>query len=220
LDHGYRGGLPKSFLQPCLLLLLREEPGYGYDLVTRLKELGIDEDSASVYRALRALEDEGAVVSYWNTSSTGPARRMYRLTPKGDHILEEAVPAFHDTHRAIERYLCRYASIGARRETGSADRHRTTGLPATECRDGGNGGRTASQPWGIFPARPGELAAYARSNHVPDSVVERLEALPDRLYETVTEVLADLGEPAAGGFNGGRGDVKPSGRDRSPSDVE
>jgi len=105
----YPGGLPKSFLQPCLLLLLKEEPGYGYDLVTRLKALGIDDDSAAVYRSLRSLEERGAVYSYWNTSSTGPARRMYRLTPAGEEQLQAAVEAVAETHLAIERYLCRHA---------------------------------------------------------------------------------------------------------------
>jgi phosphoheptose isomerase len=89
----YLGGLPKSFLQPCLLLLLKEEPGYGYDLVTRLKALGIDDESAAVYRALRTLEEKGAVYSYWNTSSAGPARRMYRLTPAGEEQLQASVEA-------------------------------------------------------------------------------------------------------------------------------
>src|SRR5207245_9440412 len=64
----YPGGLPKSFLQPCLLLLLKEHPGYRYDPVTRLKALGIDDDSAAVYRSLRTLEEKGSVYSYWNTS--------------------------------------------------------------------------------------------------------------------------------------------------------
>jgi PadR family transcriptional regulator, regulatory protein PadR len=105
----YPGGLPKSFLQPCLLLLLKEQPGYGYDLVTRLKALGIDDDSAAVYRSLRSLEERGAVYSYWNTSSTGPARRMYRLTPAGEEQLQAAVEALAETHLAIERYLCRHA---------------------------------------------------------------------------------------------------------------
>ena len=36
MDCRPTGPLPKSFLQPCLLLLIKEEPGYGYDLVTRL----------------------------------------------------------------------------------------------------------------------------------------------------------------------------------------
>jgi len=103
------GRLPKSFLQPCLLLMLQEQPGYGYDLVVRLKALGIDEDPASVYRALRTLERNHAVSSYWYTSSTGPARHMYRITPAGLDRLQAAVQAAAETHLAIERYLCRYA---------------------------------------------------------------------------------------------------------------
>lgn len=108
------GALPKNFLQPCLLLLLKEEPGYGYDLVTRLRALGLDDDSAAVYRALRSLEERGEVSSYWNTSSTGPARRMYRPTPAGDEALSAAVEGVAETHQAIERLLCRYALVQAR----------------------------------------------------------------------------------------------------------
>ena len=110
----YPGGLPKSFLQPCLLLLLKEQPGYGYDLVTRLKALGIDDDSAAVYRSLRTLEEKGAVYSYWNTSSAGPARRMYRLTPAGEEQLQSSVELLAETHLAIERYLCRHALAQSR----------------------------------------------------------------------------------------------------------
>jgi DNA-binding PadR family transcriptional regulator len=77
--------------------------------VIRLKALGIDDDSAAVYRSLRSLEERGAVYSYWNTSSTGPARRMYRLTPAGEEQLQAAVEALAETHLAIERYLCRHA---------------------------------------------------------------------------------------------------------------
>lgn len=104
------GALPKSLLHPCLLLLLKEEPDYGYDLVTRLKKLGIDDDSASVYRALRALEEQHAVSSHWHTSSTGPARRVYLLTPVGEEQLHAAVEAAIEMHATIQRYFCRYAA--------------------------------------------------------------------------------------------------------------
>jgi len=106
--------LPKGFLQPCLLLLIKEAPGYGYDLVTRLSGMGLDDDSAAVYRALRSLEQRGEVYSYWHTSSTGPARRMYGLTPSGDEALSASVAAVSETHQAIERYLCRHALAQSR----------------------------------------------------------------------------------------------------------
>lgn len=108
------GGLPKPFLQPCLLLLLKEEPGYGYDLVARLRTMGLDDDSAAVYRALRALERQGEVTSYWSTSEAGPARRMYRLTREGDEALVASAAAVNETLHAIEAYLCRLALLHGR----------------------------------------------------------------------------------------------------------
>jgi poly-beta-hydroxybutyrate-responsive repressor len=114
MDGRYSGGLPKNFLQPCLLLLVLEQPGYGYDLVARLKPLGINDDAASVYRALRVLEHEGAVTSSWRTSETGPARRVYELTDAGDAILRQWVSALEDTSIALARWLDRYALVTSR----------------------------------------------------------------------------------------------------------
>ena len=108
------GALPKSFLRPSLLLLLKEQPGYGYDLVSRLKKLGVDNDTATVYRALRTLEQEQAVSSDWQMSSAGPARRVYLLTPAGEYQLQAALEAAVDTHRAIQRYFSRYATAESR----------------------------------------------------------------------------------------------------------
>ena len=51
--------LPKGFLRPCLLLLLREEPAHGYDLLERVQSLGIDgSDPGGLYRAALAGEGE------------------------------------------------------------------------------------------------------------------------------------------------------------------
>ena len=109
MDGRYSGGLPKNFLQPCLLLLVLEQPGYGYDLVGRLKPLGIHDDAASVYRGLRLLEHDGAVTSSWRTSDTGPARRVYNLTETGETMLREWVGALEDTSTSLARWLDRYA---------------------------------------------------------------------------------------------------------------
>jgi poly-beta-hydroxybutyrate-responsive repressor len=116
MDGRYSGGLPKNFLQPCLLLLILEQPGYGYDLVGRLKPLGINDDAASVYRALRLLEHDAAVTSAWRTSDTGPARRVYRLTETGETMLRQWVAALEDTSTSLARWLDRYALVTARAE--------------------------------------------------------------------------------------------------------
>jgi PadR family transcriptional regulator, regulatory protein PadR len=71
----------------------------------------VDDDTATVYRALRTLQQEQAVSSHWQMSSTGPARRVYGLTPAGEHQLQAAFDAAVETRQAIQRYFSRYAAI-------------------------------------------------------------------------------------------------------------
>lgn len=40
-------------------------------------------DSAAVYRTLQQLEEDAQVVSNWDTSKSGPPRRVYALTELG-----------------------------------------------------------------------------------------------------------------------------------------
>jgi poly-beta-hydroxybutyrate-responsive repressor len=108
MDDRCATGQLKNFIQPCLLLLLKEEPDYGYDLVARLRPFGV-KDSAAVYRALRGLEADAAVTSFWKHSAAGPARRMYQLTDAGEAALEEWAATLAGTKRTVEGYLVRYA---------------------------------------------------------------------------------------------------------------
>lgn len=106
--------LPKNFLRPCLLLLLREQPSHGYDLLERLRPLGFNrDDPGRLYRALRALESDGLVRSVWEKSSSGPDRRMYELTREGMETLEESVSALTMTNELLGVFLRRYTEFTA-----------------------------------------------------------------------------------------------------------
>ncbi len=106
--------LPKNFIRPCVLLLLREQPGHGYDLLERLVALGFDrDDPGRLYRTLRALEADGLVRSSWERSSTGPARRSYELTRAGMEELHEAAGALRATQRLLSGFLSRYEEFVA-----------------------------------------------------------------------------------------------------------
>jgi PadR family transcriptional regulator PadR len=80
------------FTEPGVLLLLRNGPAHGYELVKRLPAVfpGVKAraDQGIVYRVLRSLEAEGAVRSHWDHSDAGPARRVYELTPLGAEKLD------------------------------------------------------------------------------------------------------------------------------------
>ncbi|WP_239347259.1 PadR family transcriptional regulator [Frankia sp. Cj5] len=76
--------LLKGVLSLLLLCLLAERESYGYQLVQRLREIGLSDISdGTVYPALTRLEREGRVTSRLVTSRSGPARKYYRPTEAG-----------------------------------------------------------------------------------------------------------------------------------------
>ena len=108
--------LPKNFLRPCLLLLLREHPAHGYDLLERLRPLGFNrDDPGRLYRALRALEKDRLVRSVWEKSSAGPDRRMYEITRLGMEELHESVASLKATGEILELFILRYTDFVAQR---------------------------------------------------------------------------------------------------------
>ena len=111
---------PKRFLQPCLLLLIAETPGHGYDLLDRLAEFGFERDPGGLYRALRSLEHEGLLVSEWQHSEAGPGRRRYVLTEAGGQRLHAWGRALEETLSVVERYLERWRRAAQAEVTGAA----------------------------------------------------------------------------------------------------
>src|ERR671910_344288 len=76
----------ERFIEPAVLLLLRERPRHGYDLVDNLPALvgeGATIDLGNLYRLLRGLEAERLVSSSWRADAPGPAPRGYDHTPAG-----------------------------------------------------------------------------------------------------------------------------------------
>ncbi len=106
---GARGWLVRArverFSEPALLLLLRERPAHGYELLEALPELvpGERVDMGNLYRALRSLEEDGLVSSEWDG-----AKRIYDLTGEGRALLDEWAAALARAQDRISVFLTRY----------------------------------------------------------------------------------------------------------------
>jgi poly-beta-hydroxybutyrate-responsive repressor len=100
----------ERFVEPALLLLLREQPTHGYDLLERLPELTGDQpvEMGNLYRLLRGLEDEGLVSSEWDSASPGPAKRRYALTDTGRRLLDQWADALRRSQERSAAFLERY----------------------------------------------------------------------------------------------------------------
>ena len=94
-----------------MLLLLSENSGHGYDLLSRLADLGMEEvDGGGLYRTLRCLESHGLVGSAWGGSERGPARRTYELTPAGRAHLARTIDAMSGRAQLLGRLVNRFSS--------------------------------------------------------------------------------------------------------------
>jgi len=112
--------LPRNFLRPCVLLLLREGPAYGYDLLERLRPLGfVRDDPGRLYRTLRSLEQAGLVRSAWEPSEAGPDRRVYVLTSAGVEELHVEAKSVLRAREKLGLFLSRYEEFVALEPTAS-----------------------------------------------------------------------------------------------------
>src|SRR5207244_7204147 len=93
-----------------VLLVHRDSPGHGYELLEQLQELmpGDRVDMGNLYRVLRSLEREGLVASTWRDELPGPAKRTYVLTESGRRVLDQWVAAFRKIEQQIAAFTQRY----------------------------------------------------------------------------------------------------------------
>ncbi len=63
-----------------------DEEQYGYSLLKRLADLGLEMDQGTLYPLLRRLESRGLLSSDWNTEGSRP-RRYYVISQEGQELL-------------------------------------------------------------------------------------------------------------------------------------
>jgi len=111
--HGQQGPCTCSmgnlyrFVEPLVLYVLQTKGrSHGYDLAGELAGHALTDsgiDAPALYRTLRNLEQNGHVVSEWDTSQAGPARRVYRLTESGRRHLGEWLVVLERLTEGLER---------------------------------------------------------------------------------------------------------------------
>jgi len=109
------------FVEPVLLFLLdKKGTAYGYELSSELRRYALTDaevEVAALYKTLRQLEKNDCVTSTWNVEGSGPARRVYAMTPRGKQHLAEWLTVLDHMSKAMARFV-RNAQAGSK-ERGS-----------------------------------------------------------------------------------------------------
>ena len=74
----------RGWLDSLILAVAADAPVHGYGIASKLQESGIGDPAvASLYPILKRLEAEGCLKADWDSSGTGPARKVYCITEAG-----------------------------------------------------------------------------------------------------------------------------------------
>jgi PadR family transcriptional regulator, regulatory protein PadR len=98
--------LLKGVLDLAVLAVVDDADGYGYDIVRRLREAGLEDvGDASVYGTLRRLFAAGALSSYVVPSDEGPHRKYYGVNDRGRELLKDMTEQWRGFAEALDRLI-------------------------------------------------------------------------------------------------------------------
>lgn len=96
------------YVEPLTLYLLKKQKrAYGYELVKGVNEHALTDsivEAGALYRTLRRLEANGYVISEWDASNMGPARRVYELTEDGIVHLQEWIVIINQLSKSMAEF--------------------------------------------------------------------------------------------------------------------
>jgi DNA-binding PadR family transcriptional regulator len=77
---------------------------YGYALMDRMAELGLEIEQGTLYPLLRRLEDQGLLESEWNVEGSRP-RRYYHTSPDGQKVLARLAADWFELNDVMTQLL-------------------------------------------------------------------------------------------------------------------
>jgi PadR family transcriptional regulator, regulatory protein PadR len=103
------GATLDKLIQPAVLAVLAAGPLHGYGLAEHIGGLpafaGCKPDVSGVYRYLKAMEAKGLVLCSWDLSESGPAKKVYQITPAGQRCLRRWVQTLEEHRKAVTALL-------------------------------------------------------------------------------------------------------------------
>ena len=80
------------------------ESRYGYALINRMAERGLEIEQGTLYPLLRRLEDQGLLISEWNVEGSRP-RRYYSISQDGEKVLDRLAADWRSMNAVMDKLL-------------------------------------------------------------------------------------------------------------------
>ncbi|MEA4917546.1 PadR family transcriptional regulator [Proteiniphilum sp.] len=76
----------KGVLEYCILSIIKRSEAYPGDIIDEMKEAGLQLLEGTLYPLLNRLKNAGILTYQWVESTSGPPRKYFRLTEKGNEF--------------------------------------------------------------------------------------------------------------------------------------
>lgn len=98
--------LMASSLAPIVLIILRRQESYGYQIIQELRDksggkLAVAE--GTLYPVLKKMEAKEWIEGVWKKADSGRERRYYKLTSKGTQELEQQYSQLNFVNQLIHK---------------------------------------------------------------------------------------------------------------------
>lgn len=86
----WQSQIRKGTLEFIILLVLKKEEFYGYELIKKIKmSLNMETSEGTIYPILTRLKKAGLVNTRWEHPDSGMPRKYYQITQKGVQTVDE-----------------------------------------------------------------------------------------------------------------------------------
>lgn len=93
----------KGILEMCILSIIKNEEVYASDIIEQLQEAKLLVVEGTIYPLLTRLKNSGLLTYSWQESSSGPPRKYYQLTEKGEQFLNELLETWGELVTAVKK---------------------------------------------------------------------------------------------------------------------
>lgn len=103
----------KGILEFCILSVIRRGEAYPSDIVDEMRGANLQILEGTLYPLLTRLKNADMLTYRWVESSSGPPRKYFSLTPKGETFYQELESTWFELANAVNTLTSRKESLTA-----------------------------------------------------------------------------------------------------------
>lgn len=93
----------KGILELCILSIIQRGDLYASDIIDELKQAEMIVVEGTLYPLLSRLKNADLLNYRWEESTSGPPRKYYSLTEKGNKFLDELKQTWNQLQQTVNR---------------------------------------------------------------------------------------------------------------------